>query len=241
MPARSAGAVPRPERERRLLEGLEGHGAGGLPVHPGGVRQPGEHRRLERAEHAPLARRRRRAAARREGNREAGPQHRSEMVFQGKLDIPVIDWRHYLEHRLDAQLAPVVRRAAALLNYDGDASNQLIWFTDARPGLQSDQTPQAFLVLDEWIKTGQAGDRKRRMLRDQRDADRERPRRVGQDPERGACGRLHAGVPSTRRRGSSPAARSRAVSSSAPSSPSSGRSRRASTGRGSRPRPTSTA
>ena len=56
-----AGAVPRPERERRLLEGLEGHGAGGLPVHPGGVRQPGEHRRLERAEHAPLARRRRHA------------------------------------------------------------------------------------------------------------------------------------------------------------------------------------
>ena len=23
------------------------------------------------------------------------------MVFRGKLDIPVIDWRHYLEHRLD--------------------------------------------------------------------------------------------------------------------------------------------
>ena len=64
--------------------------------------------------------------------------------------------RHYLEHRLDAQLAPVVRRAATLLNHDGDASNQLIWFTDARPGTpQSDQTPQAFLVLDEWIKTGQ--------------------------------------------------------------------------------------
>ena len=41
-------------------------------------------------------------AARREGNREAGhAPTRSRMVFRGKLDIPVIDWRHYLEHRLD--------------------------------------------------------------------------------------------------------------------------------------------
>ena len=73
-----------------------------LPVHPGGVRQSGEHRRLERAEHASLARRRHYAGARREGNREAGyAAYRSGMVFEGKLDIPVIDWRHYLEHRLD--------------------------------------------------------------------------------------------------------------------------------------------
>ena len=37
-------------------------------------------------------------APRREGNRDA--QHaayRVGMVFRGKLDIPVIDWRHYLE------------------------------------------------------------------------------------------------------------------------------------------------
>jgi len=44
-----------------------------------------------------------------------------------------------------------------MLNYDGDASNQVIWFTDARPGTpQSDQTPSAFLVLDEWIGNIQA-------------------------------------------------------------------------------------
>ena len=44
-----------------------------------------------------------------------------------------------------------------LLNYDGDASNQLIWFTDARPGTpQSDPTPDAFLVLDRWIKNIEA-------------------------------------------------------------------------------------
>ncbi len=97
-------------------------------------------------------------AARREGNREAGyAAYRSGMVFRGKLDIPVIDWRHYLEHRLDMHNSHQSFAARQrLLNYDGDASNQLIWFTDARPGTpQSDQTPQAFLVLDEWIKTGQ--------------------------------------------------------------------------------------
>ncbi|HEX4929315.1 MAG TPA: DUF6351 family protein, partial [Gaiellaceae bacterium] len=98
-------------------------------------------------------------AARREGNREAGyAAYRSGMVFRGKLDIPVIDWRHYLEHRLDMHNShQSFASRQRLLNYDGDASNQLIWFTDARPGTpQSDATPQAFLVLDRWIKNIQA-------------------------------------------------------------------------------------
>ena len=34
------GAVPRPERERRLVEGAEGHGPGGLPVRAGGLPRP---------------------------------------------------------------------------------------------------------------------------------------------------------------------------------------------------------
>jgi hypothetical protein len=38
-----------------------------------------------------------------------------------------------------------------MLNYDGDASNQVIWFTDARPRPQFDQTPQALRVIDEWM------------------------------------------------------------------------------------------
>ncbi len=98
-------------------------------------------------------------AARREGNREAGyAAYRSGMVFRGKLDIPVIDWRHYLEHRLDMHNShQSFASRQRLRNYDGDASNQLIWFTDARPGTpQSDATPQAFLVLDRWIKNIQA-------------------------------------------------------------------------------------
>ena len=38
-----------------------------------------------------------------------------------------------------------------MLNLDGDASNQVIWFTDARPARASDQTPLAFAVIDEWL------------------------------------------------------------------------------------------
>ena len=76
------------------------------------------------------------------------------MVFRGKLDIPVIDWRHYLEHRLDMHHThQSFATRQRLLNYDGRASNQIIWFTDARPGTpQFDQTPQAFLVLDQWLE-----------------------------------------------------------------------------------------
>lgn len=93
-------------------------------------------------------------AARREGDRSAQQAaYRSGMVLRGKVDIPVIDWRHYLEHRLDMHHAhQSFATRQRLLNYDGDASNQIIWFTDARPGTpQFDQTPQAFLVLDQWL------------------------------------------------------------------------------------------
>ena len=93
-------------------------------------------------------------AARREGDRKA--QHaayRSGMVFRGKIDIPLIDWRHYLEPFLDMHNAHQSFAARQrMLNFDGDASNQVIWFTDARPtGPQFDQTPMALDVIDEWM------------------------------------------------------------------------------------------
>ena len=54
-------AVPRPERERRLVEAVEGHGPGGVPVHPGRMRSTAHTGRLERPQHEALARRRRHA------------------------------------------------------------------------------------------------------------------------------------------------------------------------------------
>ena len=54
-------------------------------------------------------------APRREGNMDAAnAAYTSGIVFRGDIDIPIIDWRHYLEHRArHAQLAPVVRLAQA--------------------------------------------------------------------------------------------------------------------------------
>ena len=73
-------------------------------------------------------------APRREGDREASTRPTGRgMVFRGKLDIPMIDWRHYLEPFLDMHNSHQSFAARQrLLNYDGDASNQVIWFTAAR-------------------------------------------------------------------------------------------------------------
>jgi Tannase-like family of unknown function (DUF6351) len=96
-------------------------------------------------------------APRREGNMDAAnAAYTSGIVFRGDIDIPVIDWRHYLEHRLDMHNShQSFASRKRMLNFDGDASNQVIWFTDARPGTpQFDPTPMALDVMDEWMLTG---------------------------------------------------------------------------------------
>jgi Tannase-like family of unknown function (DUF6351) len=93
-------------------------------------------------------------AARRAGDRQAGfAAYRSGMVFRGKIDIPLIDWRNYLEPRLDMHNSHQSFAARQrLLDYDGDASNQVVWFTDSPPtGNPFDQTPMALQVMDEWM------------------------------------------------------------------------------------------
>ena len=76
----------------------------------------------------------------------------SGMRFDGEIDIPVIDWRHYLEEELDmhhSHQSFATRRR--IQRRRGNADNQLVWFTDARPARAHDQTPEAFEVLDEWL------------------------------------------------------------------------------------------
>ncbi|HMG42114.1 MAG TPA: DUF6351 family protein [Acidimicrobiales bacterium] len=92
-------------------------------------------------------------APRRTGDRAAqNAAYTSGMQFQGDIDIPIIDWRHYLEDELDmhnTQQSFAARQR--MLNADGDASNQVVWFTDARPAVAFDQTALAFQVIDEWM------------------------------------------------------------------------------------------
>lgn len=81
----------------------------------------------------------------------------SGMVFDGQLDIPIIDWRHYLEHTLDmhnTQQSFVARQR--IVNRMGHSANQSIWITDARPERIHDQTEMALAVMHEWIEAIQA-------------------------------------------------------------------------------------
>jgi hypothetical protein len=84
----------------------------------------------------------------------------SGMVNVGAIEIPMIDWRNYLERELNMHNSHQSFAARQrLLNYDGDASNQVIWFTDDGA---FDQTPMAFEVIDEWMENI-AADPKRRV------------------------------------------------------------------------------
>jgi hypothetical protein len=83
--------------------------------------------------------------------------HTSGMVFQGDIDVPVIDWRPYLEEELDmhnTHQSFAVRQR--ILDAKGEADNHVVWFTDARPSARFDQTMQAFAVLDEWLSNLEA-------------------------------------------------------------------------------------
>ena len=92
-------------------------------------------------------------AARKSGDLDAiAAAYTSGLVFRGKIDIPTIDWRHYLEAELDMHNShQSFASRKRMLNYDGDAANQVIWFTDARPARASDQSPLALAVIDEWM------------------------------------------------------------------------------------------
>jgi len=78
--------------------------------------------------------------------------YRSGLVFDGRIDIPVIDWRHYLDGELNMHNA---RQSFAsrqrMVEGQGSAANQVVWFTDARPARAFDQTPMALGVMDEWL------------------------------------------------------------------------------------------
>ena len=76
----------------------------------------------------------------------------SGIVFTGKIDIPVIDWRHYLEDQLNMHnVHQSFASRQRMRDFDGSSGNQVIWFTDARPSEQFDQTPEALTVIDQWM------------------------------------------------------------------------------------------
>ena len=89
------------------------------------------------------------SATRSEGDVEAmAAAYRSGNVFLGKLSMPVIDFRHYLEPQLDMHhsLQSFAARLR-MLRQQGHADNQLIWFADLPFTPQGD----ALRLLERWL------------------------------------------------------------------------------------------
>jgi hypothetical protein len=92
-------------------------------------------------------------APRREGSIEAmNAAYESGLVFDGKIDIPIIDSRSYLEHLMNMHNThQSFAERQRMIEGQGDADNQVIWFTDARPSPAANKTAEAFQVIDQWM------------------------------------------------------------------------------------------
>jgi len=93
-------------------------------------------------------------AARTEGDIMAmQAAYENGLVFMGDLDIPIIDWRHYLEDELDMHNThQSFASRQRIRDARGHSDNQVIWFTDVDSGTpEFDQTPEALEVIDEWM------------------------------------------------------------------------------------------
>ncbi|WP_407280848.1 DUF6351 family protein [Aromatoleum evansii] len=79
--------------------------------------------------------------------------YHSGQVFLGRIDIPVIDERLYLEAELDMHHAAASFSARArMIAAQGDAGNQAIWVSDKA----YDPTPKAFTAIDQWLRAKRA-------------------------------------------------------------------------------------
>jgi hypothetical protein len=91
-------------------------------------------------------------APRYEGSIEAmNAAYESGMVFDGDIDIPIIDGRLYLEDQLDMHNThQSFASRQRMIEGRGNADNQVIWFADVPPAV--DLTGAAFQVIDEWME-----------------------------------------------------------------------------------------
>jgi hypothetical protein len=92
-------------------------------------------------------------APRREGDLAAmNAAYEAGLVFRGDIDIPIIDWRHYLEEHLNMHNShQSFASRQRIHDFWGNSDNQVIWFTDVDTGPEFDQTPEALEVMDEWM------------------------------------------------------------------------------------------
>jgi hypothetical protein len=74
-------------------------------------------------------------------------------VFRGRLDVPAIDHRQYMERELDMHNSHQSFAARQrVLNEMGHSDNMVIWFTDTTPGVpKASQSLEALAVMDRWM------------------------------------------------------------------------------------------
>ena len=74
-------------------------------------------------------------------------------VFGGRLNVPALDHRQYMERELDmhnAHQSFAVRQRVQ--QQMGHSNNLVVWFTDTTPGTpKASQTLEALAVMDEWM------------------------------------------------------------------------------------------
>lgn len=131
-------------------------------------------------------------------------------VFSGKLDVPALDHRQYMERELDMHNSPVLRGAAAgaqpqrpLRQPGGLVHRHRPQHTQGQPdaaGAAGDEpvAGQHQGQPEEERGPEQAGGGGRRLLRPLRRHDEQRQRRVGRHPRQPQRRRLHAGLPAVR-------------------------------------------
>ena len=83
-------------------------------------------------------------------------------VFSGKLDVPAIDHRQYLERELDMHNShQSFATRQRVLHRVGHSDNMVIWFTDTTPGVpRASQSLEALAVMDRWMTNIRVSPRK---------------------------------------------------------------------------------
>lgn len=93
-------------------------------------------------------------APREEGSLEAmRAAYEHGIVFHGDIDIPIIDWRPYLEEQLDMHNSHQSFAARErIIDWKGHADNQVIWFIEPfEDGDEPSLVARALEVMDEWL------------------------------------------------------------------------------------------
>jgi hypothetical protein len=94
-------------------------------------------------------------APREEGSTEAMEAAYEEgIVFHGDIDIPIIDWRPYLEEQLDMHNSHQSFAARErMIEWKSHADNQVIWFIEPyEDGGEPSLNARALEVIDEWMQ-----------------------------------------------------------------------------------------